>query len=129
MAKVGRNQPCPCGSGIKYKRCCIDNDGSLRKKELPRELPHAVMKKIREMEAKRAQREKQQGLGRGIVSAEMNGYRIVCVGNRVLYSKSWKTFHDFLRDYLINWLGKEWFESELTKTGDQRHPIVSWYQQ
>lgn len=21
MSKVGRNDPCPCGSGIKYKRC------------------------------------------------------------------------------------------------------------
>jgi uncharacterized protein len=21
-AKVGRNQPCPCGSGLKYKKCC-----------------------------------------------------------------------------------------------------------
>lgn len=21
-SKVGRNQPCPCGSGKKYKRCC-----------------------------------------------------------------------------------------------------------
>jgi SWIM/SEC-C metal-binding protein len=21
-AKVGRNEPCPCGSGKKYKRCC-----------------------------------------------------------------------------------------------------------
>ena len=20
--KVGRNQPCPCGSGLKYKKCC-----------------------------------------------------------------------------------------------------------
>ena len=20
--KVGRNDPCPCGSGLKYKRCC-----------------------------------------------------------------------------------------------------------
>ncbi len=20
--KIGRNQPCPCGSGLKYKRCC-----------------------------------------------------------------------------------------------------------
>src|SRR3979490_3054381 len=23
-AKVGRNEPCPCGSGKKYKRCCAD---------------------------------------------------------------------------------------------------------
>ena len=22
MAKIGRNEPCPCGSGNKYKRCC-----------------------------------------------------------------------------------------------------------
>ena len=26
MAKVGRNQPCPCGSGKKYKRCCWAKD-------------------------------------------------------------------------------------------------------
>jgi hypothetical protein len=24
MAKIGRNEPCPCGSGKKYKRCCLD---------------------------------------------------------------------------------------------------------
>ncbi len=23
LEKVGRNDPCPCGSGIKYKRCCL----------------------------------------------------------------------------------------------------------
>jgi methionyl aminopeptidase len=23
-SKVGRNDPCPCGSGLKYKRCCMD---------------------------------------------------------------------------------------------------------
>ena len=22
MAKAGRNDPCPCGSGRKYKKCC-----------------------------------------------------------------------------------------------------------
>jgi preprotein translocase subunit SecA len=22
-AKVGRNDPCPCGSGKKYKKCCM----------------------------------------------------------------------------------------------------------
>ncbi|OGJ17368.1 hypothetical protein A3K73_06115 [Candidatus Pacearchaeota archaeon RBG_13_36_9] len=24
--KIGRNSPCPCGSGKKYKKCCIDKD-------------------------------------------------------------------------------------------------------
>ncbi|MCU0561686.1 MAG: type I methionyl aminopeptidase [Desulfobacterales bacterium] len=23
-ARVGRNDPCPCGSGLKYKKCCVD---------------------------------------------------------------------------------------------------------
>ncbi len=25
--KVGRNAPCPCGSGLKYKKCCLVSDG------------------------------------------------------------------------------------------------------
>ena len=24
--KVGRNDPCPCGSGVKYKKCCLGKD-------------------------------------------------------------------------------------------------------
>lgn len=24
-AKIGRNEPCPCGSGRKYKKCCLSN--------------------------------------------------------------------------------------------------------
>jgi len=26
MAKTGRNDPCHCGSGNKYKRCCLEKD-------------------------------------------------------------------------------------------------------
>jgi len=26
MIKTGRNDPCPCGSGHKYKRCCLPKD-------------------------------------------------------------------------------------------------------
>ena len=27
MEKVGRNDPCPCGSGKKFKQCCISKTG------------------------------------------------------------------------------------------------------
>ena len=27
--KVGRNDPCPCGSGKKYKRCCESKEHAL----------------------------------------------------------------------------------------------------
>lgn len=28
MAKIGRNEPCPCGSGKKYKQCCLAKDAA-----------------------------------------------------------------------------------------------------
>jgi hypothetical protein len=32
VVQVGRNDPCPCGSGEKYKNCCIEKgDNFLRK--------------------------------------------------------------------------------------------------
>ena len=30
MAKIGRNEPCPCGSGRKYKHCCWHGDRAAR---------------------------------------------------------------------------------------------------
>jgi len=33
--KVGRNDPCPCGSGKKYKRCCIDRGGGDEARHAP----------------------------------------------------------------------------------------------
>lgn len=35
MAKIGRNSPCPCGSGKKYKRCCEKKETEFRRTELP----------------------------------------------------------------------------------------------
>lgn len=31
--KLRRNEPCPCGSGKKYKRCCVDSDTFAVKEE------------------------------------------------------------------------------------------------
>ncbi len=35
MAKIGRNQPCPCGSGKKYKHCCWSRDRAARRDTVP----------------------------------------------------------------------------------------------
>ena len=29
VARVGRNEKCPCGSGLKYKQCCMEKDAEL----------------------------------------------------------------------------------------------------
>lgn len=120
MAKIGRNQLCPCGSDKKYKRChgAINNEG---------DFATAIRFGIAQAQAQRVQRERQQGLGRPIISAEMGEHRFVAVGNRVQYSKGWKTFHDFLGDYIKNALGPEWGTAELQKPLAERHPILVWY--
>ncbi len=40
MAKIGRNQPCPCGSAKKYKRCCWDQDRAAHIQTTPAVSPH-----------------------------------------------------------------------------------------
>jgi hypothetical protein len=118
--RVGRNERCPCGSRKKYKRC----HGSLPQlTSLP---PIAETARSR-IEAARVQRERQQGLGKPIVSAQFAGGRLVAVKNRLLQSKGWRTFHDFLCDYIKMALRSEWGNAEIAKHLEQRHPILIWY--
>ncbi len=36
MSSVGRNEPCPCGSGKKYKKCCMPKETAVDLQELRR---------------------------------------------------------------------------------------------
>jgi tetratricopeptide (TPR) repeat protein len=49
MAKIGRNDPCPCGSGQKYKRCCLPREEAAaaeRATALAREALHATPRPV-----------------------------------------------------------------------------------
>ena len=35
MKKIGRNAPCPCRSGKKYKRCCLGRPRGIKKPAIP----------------------------------------------------------------------------------------------
>ena len=130
--KIGRNQPCPCKSGKKYKRCC----GNLQKENpnpkpnpYPRPLPPEVLLAIKQQEAQELIRQQQQGLGRPIIAAKVNDHQIVAIGNKIHYSKKWKTFPDFLSGYLKATIGAEWGNAEIAKPLAQRHPILQWYEE
>jgi len=46
MAKISRNQPCPCGSGKKYKKCCYqkkDNKEITLSKSFGQNLPEGAV--------------------------------------------------------------------------------------
>jgi SEC-C motif len=121
MTKIGRNDPCPCGGGKKYKHC----HGSTSRVAA---LPPAHARAFDRNDAERLQRQRQQGLGKPIVSAEINGHRFVRVRDRWLSSERWRTVEDFLGDYIKTALGIEWGNAEISKPLDQRHPILIWYQ-
>lgn len=126
--KVGRNEPCPCGSGKKYKKC----HGMRLHTKVQSVLKQLnddpeIQKELEEMKAAEMQRIKQQGKGRPIISIMHKGYRFVAVGNRFYRDKRWQTVHDFLFDYLKIILGGEWGNSELRKPYENRHPIIQWY--
>jgi tetratricopeptide (TPR) repeat protein len=39
MNAIGRNEPCPCGSGKKYKKCCLERDEALERQNRPAIMP------------------------------------------------------------------------------------------
>ncbi|MGB9989845.1 YecA family protein [Pseudoduganella rhizocola] len=118
MAKVGRNDACPCGSGAKFKRC----HGRARPAA-----PAGQFVTPAQLVARNIQRERQQGLGRPIISGKLGGRRLVAVKNKILYSDKWKTFHDFLFDFIKRKLDPDWGTAEIAKPLAQRHPILIWY--
>jgi len=115
--RQGRNERCRCGSGKKFKHC----HGS------PDYQDH-ITKMLERAKAGEIQRQKQQGLGSPIISLEMQGPRLVAVKNRLLHSAGWKTFHDFLFDYIKMALGSDWGTAEIKKPLAERHPLLVWYQ-
>ena len=124
MTNVGRNDRCPCGSGKKFKKC----HGDVARVDRISAAMAAAPAILARLEAKEHQRIEQQGLGKPIIAAKMDtGHQLVAVRNRLLYSKKWRTFHDFLGDYLKDALGSGWGNAELQKPFDQRHPVLVWY--
>ncbi len=126
MQKIGRNSLCPCGSGKKSKRC----HGGTASKQINAIDPETlkfIERKLEEGKVLNHQRKSQQGLGRPIISTELNGQRFVAVGKKLMVSSRWKTFHDFLINYLAEILTPEWGNAELAKPFEERHPVVQWY--
>ena len=122
--KIGRNKPCPCGNGKKYKHCHGYSG------QLPFSSPvlaEAIRHSREKLEAQRRVQEVQQGRGKPIISAKFNDHQIVAVGNQIHFSNTWKTFIDFLGDYIRTKLNPEWGNAQLAKPLHDRHVILQWY--
>ncbi len=124
--KTGRNEPCPCGSGQKFKRCCLGKRPSVWSspgKDLIQQAEDHFRGQVRRNEERR----QRYGHVREPISALHQGYRFVAVGSRLYYNPEWKTFTDFLLSYVRDVMGKPWWDSQLAKPAAERHPVVRWF--
>lgn len=116
MKALGRNSPCHCGSRKKFKRCHGAPE-HLEVQQAAFRVGH---------EAREFQRREQQGLGKPIISTQVDEHRFVMVGDQLHAAKNWNTFHDFLRDYPRIVLGDDWWQSETDKPIETQHRVVAW---
>jgi len=143
VAKVGRNDPCPCGSGKKYKKCHgnpllpVASGRSTTGQPSPkapfsfRELrPDEITPELKSLQAEAINSRAnpafthQFGQVRPPISADYFGYKFVVAGNKVLYQPKEKAqfFTDILLTFVTNTFGKEWFDAEVAKPRGTRHP-------
>lgn len=125
VRKIGRNDPCPCGSGKKYKKCCLSKTNSssvlqcLSKSEVPPEVINHFRKKMEEQERLQA-----EGNYLSHIQTEFSGKRARVVGSRIYMCPLLETFHEFIIFILKITLGEEWFKSQLTLGENECHFII-----
>ncbi len=56
MAKIGRNQPCPCGSGKKYKHCCLVTGQSAQPASPMEQIKISLVAEIEKIQAAAAEK-------------------------------------------------------------------------
>lgn len=103
--KLGRNKPCHCGSGKKYKKCCLEKDQLASPENIAR-MREELNEKIKEQ----AQRLAKRGIFMNYVKPIINnGKKVFAIGNRVYYERPvHETFEEFLLFNLYQVLGIAW---------------------
>lgn len=110
--KVGRNDPCRCGSGKKYKRCCLDND------------------RMSEVSDLGARDEQGRLLGRPLIDTVWQGKRVRAVGSRIYFRPEQETkqelFVHVMAHTVTETLGDDWKRKQDALPEDERHPLALW---
>jgi hypothetical protein len=109
--QVGRNDPCPCGSGVKYKKCCLGRGPNAYGNQIQRQTVPVIL----------------DGTRTEILSSIVwHGKRFRIIWNRLFWFRPEQTFHEFL-DYLaVQTLNPEWFKRQGALPECEQHVVVRW---
>ena len=120
--KIGRNDPCPCGSGKKYKKCCLEKMSYT----IGPSIPFEVIEKYQEHLKRERERVLKFGQVKSDIGTEYKGKNVIAVGSRIYFTDK-PFFSDFLFEYLSIKLGEEWRKTELAKPFEEQHQIMQWW--
>lgn len=122
-SKIGRNEKCPCGSGKKYKKCCLSKSESI---DLTSMMESANMKLAVDSEIL---------MNKGIYvnfvrPVHFNGKKVWVLGNRVYHDEPPSiTFSEFILRVLQREFGKDWWEENQNLPIDKQHYIFRAFNQ
>ena len=110
---------------MKFKKCCL-----IKMKGKTFTPPPAVIEKARTLFCERAEADRRRieryGQVRPIIATEAFGKRLVVVRNLIYGIDKKKYFGDFLRDFVVEVFGVEWWNAEMAKPESERHLVVQW---
>lgn len=121
--KIGRNDKCPCGSGKKYKRCClsrlqsIDLDSMMNSANMKLNIDSSVLKS--------------KGIHIDFVRpVDFKGKRVWALGNRLYPNEPPSiTFGEFILRVLQRELGEPWWDSNKKLSVEDQHYVFKAFNQ
>lgn len=128
--KVGRNDSCPCGSGKKFKKCCL-NEAPRPITVVPQDLVEETQRHLRMHQTRLRNHADRHGHVREAIHTTFQGRKFVAVGSTLHYSRPerpWRTFHDFLMEYVARSLGREWATAQQARNQGERHPVFEMFE-
>lgn len=115
--RVGRNDPCPCGSAKKYKKCCLGKR-VIRGRRVP--IPAEVLASFpRDVDAKRFS-------GPRTLKAQFKNSTVRAIWNRIYFRRQTETFHEFIINVLKWTVGRRWYMAEVKRRPEECHIIMRW---
>jgi len=120
-----RNKPCPCGSGRKYKKCCLDKDSKPKSFNIYKVRPDSLPKPL-QVHGKEQEILVNMGIHINYVKPVIfQGKKVWAIGNRIYHSRPPnQTFHEFIIEVLQLTLGREWWDNQRNLAPEERHFIM-----
>lgn len=125
--KIGRNDPCFCGSGLKYKKCHLLK-GEVPPK--PAQIPQEVIESQRIASVQRSEFLASKGIFIPLPNTiSFKGKTLLAVGNQIMVEENpHATFHQLLFRNLQDTMGEEWWKAEQAKSESEKHYILKCFE-